>query len=93
MNASVISTTLRNIGTSGTRDVTAWDAALMISGICVIATLLSSWKSSRKEAIPQSRGTPFIGEWAFFSRRHRFLEDGLRRFGKMFKFNILQVRT
>lgn len=61
---------------------------------CVLAAyVIAVFTSSHgDQSIPQKRGIPIIGSWAFFTRRYTFLEEGLERLGRAFRFNILRVR-
>ena len=41
--------------------------------------------------VPYRRGIPLVGSWAFFTRRVRFVDEGFKKLGGMFRFNILNV--
>lgn len=64
-------------------------AAVSILAILVFKTRRVHVKT---EIIPSAPGIPFIGSWAFFTRRQSFLEAGINKYGKIFRFNIIHVR-
>jgi hypothetical protein len=56
-----------------------------------VVTTLYTRQSSKGDQVPYKYGAPFVGSWAFFTRRYYFISDSLKRFGGKFRFSILQV--
>lgn len=66
---------------------------LVLGTIVFFAFILTTLNVSarRGDKVPYKRGIPFIGSWTFFTRRYRFVEEGLKKLGGRFRFNILHV--
>ncbi|TDL20336.1 cytochrome P450 [Rickenella mellea] len=54
---------------------------------CLIALVL--FLSRNTDKIPRKRGIPVVGSWTFFTARHRFVTEGVRKLGNIFTFNVL----
>ena len=66
----------------------------VLASIILAAVVVSSLTNSGSNdgvKVPYKHGIPFIGSWAFFTRRIRFIEEGFRSLGSAFRFNILHV--
>ena len=66
----------------------AWTLAALLG----VASLPSVYKSLLGGDVPHKSGIPFVGSWAFFTKRHRFIQEITQKFGNMVSFNILHVR-
>lgn len=65
---------------------------IVVGGVCILVTVISLL-SNTGDRVPYQNGMPFVGSWAFFTRRHRFVNEGIQRLGNIFAFNILHVRV
>ena len=66
----------------------------VLASIILAAVVVSSLTNSGSNdgvKVPYKHGIPFIGSWAFFTQRIRFVEEGLKTLGTAFRFNILHV--
>lgn len=58
-------------------------------GVVSLSKLYSSVVSSSDQGIPHKAGYPIVGSWAFFTQRHNFVDEGIKKFGNIFSFKIL----
>ena len=79
--------------------MTTYGWTLLTGGVVLVFTLLSKFaggfadaSGSKSDAVPYWSGLPLVGSWAFFTRRHRFVDEGVRRLGNVFSFKILHAR-
>ena len=44
--------------------------------------------------VPAVRGPPLLGSWDFFQvqKRYTFIDEGHKKYGAAFRFNVLNVR-
>ena len=72
---------------------TAVNTTILASLVFVtfVAVRVANASSDDEVKVPYKRGIPFIGSWAFFTQRIRFVEEGLKTLGTAFRFNILHV--
>ncbi|TDL20334.1 cytochrome P450 [Rickenella mellea] len=57
--------------------------------ICFLIALALFISNRTTDKIPRKRGIPFVGSWTFFTARHKFVTDGLKKLGNTFTFNVL----
>lgn len=62
-------------------------------GVVSLSKLYSSVVSSIDQGIPHKAGYPIVGSWAFFTQRHNFVDEGIKKFGNIFSFKILNVSS
>lgn len=66
---------------------------LVAAAVVVISTTMSLFNRTDSGGVPFKAGIPFIGQWSFFTRRHMWLGEGIKKLGNVFAFNILHVRS
>ena len=66
---------------------------ILTGGVVLVLTLLSKFAGfANGSGVPHKSGLPLVGSWSFFTRRHRFVDEGVRRLGNVFSFKILHAR-
>ncbi|TDL20337.1 cytochrome P450 [Rickenella mellea] len=58
--------------------------------LCCLVALVLFLSSRSAGAMPRKRGLPYVGSWTFFTARHRFVTEGIKKLGNIFTFNVLQ---
>jgi hypothetical protein len=59
---------------------------ILAFGLVKIVEIHDSYAS-----VPYIRSLPIIGNWTFFTKRGDFVANGLKRFGKVFRFRVINV--
>lgn len=77
----------------GDRDIPvqyAYTIAVAV-GVVALSRVYGLLVTSNEQDIPRKAGYPIVGSWAFFTQRYQFIDEGIRKFGNIFSFNILNV--
>ena len=81
-------------GLLNTKDMTLAGLLVVLMSVIVYASFgrrLAAGKVVSPDTVPFLRGMPIFGHWRFFSDRYAFVNEGMRKSGSAFQFNILNV--
>lgn len=89
-NASVLNATPMNVVTVAVNDTA------IVGGLLAILVIVLTWSNKKASKgirrIPTLRGPPVFGHWRFFTDRYAFVNEGLKKLGSVFQFQVLNVR-